>query len=84
MRSSIYFFYNLITRRASLAHNPKKAVVRQSHNYHAAYLLQRTDTPIIDSLLLTAARLVIFKHQQSLTNASSFFLARDERVSSNE
>ncbi len=35
---------------------------------------------MIESLLLTAARLVTFNQQQALTNASGFFFARDERL----
>jgi S1-C subfamily serine protease len=35
---------------------------------------------MIDSLLLTAARLCTFQQQQLLTNASSFFFERDKRL----
>jgi S1-C subfamily serine protease len=35
---------------------------------------------MIESLLLTAARLLTFRQQQPLTNASSFFFERDERL----
>ena len=35
---------------------------------------------MIDSLLLTAARVFTFEQQRLLTNASSFFCARDERL----
>ncbi len=35
---------------------------------------------MIESLLLTAARLLTFDHNRPLTNASSFFFARDERL----
>jgi hypothetical protein len=35
---------------------------------------------MIESLLLTAARVVTYKQQRPLTNASSFFFARDERL----
>lgn len=34
----------------------------------------------IDSLLLTAARIATFEHQQPLTNASGFFFRRGERL----
>src|SRR6476620_10559664 len=34
----------------------------------------------MDSLLLTAARLLTFKQGQPLTNASSFFFERDKRL----
>ena len=34
----------------------------------------------IDSLLLTAARIATFEHQQPLTNASGFFFQRGERL----
>ena len=36
--------------------------------------------PMTDSLLLTAARLLTFKEEQPLTNASSFFFERDKRL----
>lgn len=35
---------------------------------------------MIEPLLLTAARIFTFERQQSLTNASGFFFARDERL----
>ncbi|HEY3433381.1 MAG TPA: serine protease [Rhodocyclaceae bacterium] len=35
---------------------------------------------MIESLLLTATRICTFAHQQKLTNASSFFFQRDERL----
>lgn len=35
---------------------------------------------MIDPLLLTAARIVTFQHQQPLTNASGFFFERDGRL----
>jgi S1-C subfamily serine protease len=35
---------------------------------------------MIESLLLTAARVVTYRQQRPLTNASSFFFARDERL----
>ena len=35
---------------------------------------------MIDSILLTAARILTFEQQRGLTNASSFFFARDERL----
>jgi Trypsin-like peptidase domain len=35
---------------------------------------------MIDSILLTAARIVTFDNQRSLTNASGFFFRRDERL----
>lgn len=35
---------------------------------------------MIEPILLTAARLCTFKQQRQLTNASSFFFARDERL----
>lgn len=35
---------------------------------------------MIESLLLTAARILTFKQQQVLTNASAFFFERDERL----
>jgi S1-C subfamily serine protease len=35
---------------------------------------------MIESLLLTAARVVTYKQQRPLTNASSFFFSRDERL----
>src|SRR5437867_3541477 len=39
-----------------------------------------TDTPMIESLLLTAARIFTFEQQRLLTNASSFFFERSERL----
>jgi len=36
--------------------------------------------PMIESLLLTAARLLTFEQQRPLTNSSSFFFERDERL----
>src|SRR5260221_12165453 len=39
-----------------------------------------TGTPMIESLLLTAARVFTFEQQRLLTNASSFFFERDERL----
>jgi Trypsin-like peptidase domain len=39
-----------------------------------------TDAPMIDSLLLTAARVITFGQQRVLTNASSFFFERDGRL----
>jgi S1-C subfamily serine protease len=36
--------------------------------------------PVIEPLLLTAARVCTFGHQRSLTNASGFFFERDERL----
>ncbi len=35
---------------------------------------------MIDSLLLTAARIVTYEHSRALTNATGFFFARDERL----
>lgn len=35
---------------------------------------------MIESLLLTTARLTTFKQQQLLTNATGFFFQRDERL----
>ncbi len=35
---------------------------------------------MIESLLLTAARVFTFEKQRPLTNASSFFFERDERL----
>lgn len=35
---------------------------------------------MVESLLLTAARVLTFKQQQQLTNASSFFFERDDRL----
>lgn len=35
---------------------------------------------MIDSLLLSAARVATFEHQRGLTNASGFFFERDERL----
>jgi S1-C subfamily serine protease len=35
---------------------------------------------MIDSLLLTAARIVTFEHSRALTNATGFFFMRDERL----
>ncbi|MCF8179621.1 MAG: serine protease [Sulfuritalea sp.] len=35
---------------------------------------------MIDTLFLTAARILTFEQQQGLTNASGFFFARDERL----
>ena len=39
----------------------------------------RSDTPMIESILLTAARVCTFEQQRLLTNASGFFFERDER-----
>ncbi len=39
-----------------------------------------TGSPMIDSILLTATRLLTFEQQRPLTNASSFFFERDERL----
>jgi hypothetical protein len=36
---------------------------------------------MIESLILTTARLCTFEKQRLLTNASSFFFERDERLS---
>ena len=35
---------------------------------------------MIDSLLLTAARIITFEHSRALTNATGFFFMRDERL----
>ena len=35
---------------------------------------------MLESLLLTAVRVLTFENQHQLTNASSFFFARDERL----
>jgi S1-C subfamily serine protease len=35
---------------------------------------------MIESVLLTAARVITFEHERSLTNASGFFFARDDRL----
>ena len=35
---------------------------------------------MIDSLLLTAARIITFEHSRALTNATGFFFLRDERL----
>src|SRR5882672_1199105 len=39
-----------------------------------------TDTPMIESLLLTAARVFTFEQERLLTNASGFFFERDARL----
>lgn len=43
-------------------------------------MAQRTPNPMIESILLTAARLCTFEQQRPLTNASAFFFARDKRL----
>jgi S1-C subfamily serine protease len=40
----------------------------------------REENALIDSLLLTAARICTFEQQRLLTNASGFFFERDERL----
>jgi len=40
----------------------------------------RVDTPMIESLLLTATHVSTFKQQLGLSNASGFFFERDERL----
>ena len=55
----------------------RKAAIRQGsiHTRQPARL-----TPMIESLLLTAARLTTFNDRLLLTNASGFFFERDERL----
>lgn len=42
--------------------------------------IQYADATMIESLLLTATRVSTFEQQRALTNASSFFFERDERL----
>src|SRR5258707_9699782 len=57
----------LLVTRAAIVSTPGFANPTQSH-------------PMIETLLLTAARVYTFRQQQRLTNASGFFFERNERL----
>ncbi len=42
--------------------------------------MQRTEMPMIESLLLAATRVLTFKQKRQLTNASGFFFERDDHL----
>jgi S1-C subfamily serine protease len=50
------------------------------HPADAGTRVRTVAIPMTDSILLSAARLLTFENQRALTNASSFFFERDERL----
>ena len=59
---------------------PNARTLRTTYLLTLQLTAQCNDTSMIESLLLTTARVCTFENQQMLTNASSFFFERDKRL----